>query len=134
MCRNIWGYVLVRPLRGAHFFGEKMKNLTVDELMLLNLYELRLIGRKIGVKAPTSMSKINLVNAILDVLNGKIAPQRSSKGRPLKSSCHRIETLKFCQAFSENNFDFDDYLKRLEKILDQLFEKLKCDIINQLKK
>ena len=52
-------------------------------LYLLNIKELRELGRKIGVPAPATLKKQDLVDYILKIVYGEIdAPKRSSYGRP----------------------------------------------------
>ena len=52
-------------------------------LYLLNIKELRDLGRKIGVPAPATLKKQDLVDYILKIVYGEIdAPKRSSYGRP----------------------------------------------------
>ena len=59
-----------------NFYNEK-------SLYLLNIKELRDLGRKIGVPAPATLKKQDLVDYILKIVYGEIdAPKRSSFGRP----------------------------------------------------
>ncbi len=59
-----------------NFYSEK-------SLYLLNIKELRALGRKFGVPSPTTMKKQDLVAYILKVVYGEIEPPiRSSIGRP----------------------------------------------------
>ena len=52
-------------------------------LYLLNIKELRDLGRKIGVPAPATLKKQDLVDYILKIVYGEVdAPKRSSYGRP----------------------------------------------------
>ena len=52
-------------------------------LYLLNIKELRDLGRKIGVPAPATLKKQDLVDYILKIVYGEVdAPKRSSFGRP----------------------------------------------------
>ena len=55
---------------------------TKEGLNEFNLYSLRELGREIGVKAPSSLKKAELIENILSVQNGKIAPHVTKKGRP----------------------------------------------------
>ena len=48
-----------------------------------SLYELRDYEREIGVRAPTTMRKKDLIIAINDVLSKKIEPYYSKRGRPI---------------------------------------------------
>lgn len=56
--------------------------MTENELNKKPLYELRRIGRQIGVKASSSLKKSVLIERIIDVESGKIPPTFSSRGRP----------------------------------------------------
>lgn len=51
-------------------------------LYLLNIRELRDIGRKFGVPSPTTMKKQDLIEYILKIVYGEVAPSRSNYGRP----------------------------------------------------
>ena len=55
---------------------------TKEELTEFNLYSLRELGREIGVKAPTSLKKAELIENILNVQSGKTPPYVTKKGRP----------------------------------------------------
>lgn len=67
-----------------------MKTKKIDEniynersLFLLNIRELRDLGRKLGVPAPATLKKQDLVDYILKIVYGEVdAPARSSYGRP----------------------------------------------------
>jgi transcription termination factor Rho len=57
-----------------------------DTLQELPLYELRIIGRTVGVKSPTSMNKSDLLKAICDIAfnsqnSGDAAPKARTTGR-----------------------------------------------------
>lgn len=52
-------------------------------LYLLNIKELRDLGRKLGVPAPATLKKQDLVDYILKIVYGEVdAPKRNSFGRP----------------------------------------------------
>lgn len=55
---------------------------TKEQLNEYNLYSLRTLGRKTGVKAPSSLRKAELIENILDVQSGKILPHKTKRGRP----------------------------------------------------
>ena len=64
-------------------------NYTLEYLKTLNLHSLRTYAREIGVKAPTSLKKDQLINEIMFVQSGVKQPQLfSKKGRP---TCNVIE-------------------------------------------
>ena len=62
-----------------------MKN-TREELSKFGIYQLRTIGREVGVKLPTTYNKNDLINEILDITSGKKEPyfKQTKKGRPPK--------------------------------------------------
>ncbi len=77
------------------FYSEK-------SLYLLNIKELRDLGRKFGVPHPTTMKKKDLVEYILKVVYGEVStPIKSSVGRP-----------------SKRDFDLDKCLRKIEKNVD----------------
>ena len=55
---------------------------TKKELLTFSIYELRCIGKDIGVKAPTSLVKADLVDAIINVQSGLVKPYVAKRGRP----------------------------------------------------
>ena len=68
-------------------------------LYLLNIKELRSIGRQLGVPSPASKSKGELVDYILKIIYGEIeAPARNNFGRP-----------------SKNEYNIDDCLDKIKK-------------------
>ena len=79
---------------------EVNKNLyNENSLSLLNIKDLRDMGRKIGVPSPTTKTKQELVDYILKIVYGEVeAPARSVYGRP-----------------SVREFDMGKYLKKIEK-------------------
>lgn len=71
-------------------------------LFLLNIKELRDLGRKFGVPSPTTMKKKELVDYILKVVYGEItAPIKNSYGRP-----------------SVREFDLDKCIEKIKKNVD----------------
>lgn len=58
------------------------KEITTKELQKCNIHDLRDLGAKIGVKSATSLSKEKLIENILLINQGKIAPYHTKKGRP----------------------------------------------------
>lgn len=72
-------------------------NYTLEYLNTLNLHSLRTYAREIGVKAPTSLVKKQLINEILLIQSGKKQPHISSKkGRPTSNVIEKnfFETLE----------------------------------------
>ncbi len=59
--------------------------INVEKLKALNLYQLREVGSKIGVRNPTQLKADELRQAIVDVVSGKVKPYLKVKsGRPHK--------------------------------------------------
>ncbi len=74
-----------------------------DELEKRSIYDLRQIGRAVGVKRPADMNKEPLIGCILDIAECKSAPvPRSAKGAPPKSDAFDKEVVALvdrCKAF-----------------------------------
>ncbi len=69
---------------GALFYGYNM-DYNIEHLNQINIHSLRNLARKIGVKAPSSLKKQELIDQILLIESGKNQPYRPIKqGRPLK--------------------------------------------------
>lgn len=62
-------------------------NLDLDMLESLGIYVLRDIGRKVGVKLPTTLKKAELIKQIRAIKSGEQLPyeQKTKKGRPPKT-------------------------------------------------
>lgn len=95
---------------------EKSKN-SIDttlynekSLYLLNIRELRDMGRKFGVPSPTTLKKQDLIEYILKIVYGEAAPQRSNYGRP---NVREFEVDK-CLSKIKKNADLTDELLRLK--------------------
>ena len=56
-------------------------NLDKELLKQKSIYELRIIGRELGVKAPTKLKKQVLIHCILERIEGKTQPFISNRGR-----------------------------------------------------
>ncbi|MBR2614673.1 MAG: Rho termination factor N-terminal domain-containing protein [Clostridia bacterium] len=89
----------------------------MEELLQKPLYELRLIGREIGVKSPTSLTKKELVEKIIEIKKGKQKPVFSKKGRPSYIVC-----------------DMDKLNKKVLDKIDKILENAKKEIIDLLTK
>lgn len=78
-------------------------------LSLLNIRDLRDLGRKFGVPSPTTLKKQEIVDYILKIVYGEIAvPERNVCGRP-----------------SVREFDMDKYVNKIKKntvLTDQLLK------------
>ncbi|MBR7172735.1 MAG: hypothetical protein IKD36_02970 [Clostridia bacterium] len=99
------------------------KNLYNEKsLYLLNIKELRDIGRKFCVPSPTTMKKHELIDYILKVVYGEIkAPARSNYGRP---NVREFEMDKYLEKIKRNS-DMTDELMKLKLEDDFLIGALK---------
>ena len=95
----------------------KFKKFTRNELETLNISILREIGREIGVKSPTSKKKEVLIEEVMAIQNGTLAPDNfNNKGAPPKSkinlSCFLVED------YADNqNFDYTTIKNDQEKLV-----------------
>ena len=91
------------------------------------IYELRIIGRELGVKAPTTLKKKALINAILNRLENKTQPFFSNRGRPPISNVNteqadlkeQVENIK-ANALKQVKIIFDKAQKDIIKVFDNL--------------
>lgn len=60
---------------------DKNLEFTREDLLCLGIYDLRELGRDVGVCSPTTLKKENLVDAILAVIYGEAPKRRIGKGR-----------------------------------------------------
>ena len=83
--------------------------MTKEQLNELSIYALRNVARKTGVEAPTSKKKEQLVQEILMIMEGKLAPHvaKNRQGRPPKNS-----GLAFAEAYGYgiDHNSFSNYL------------------------
>ena len=77
-------------------------------LYLLNIRELRDMGRKFGVPSPTTLKKQDLVEYILKIVYGEVAPKRSNYGRP---NVREFEMDKCLDKIKKNSDHADELLK-----------------------
>lgn len=79
-------------------------------LYLLNIKELRTLGRKLGVPAPAAKKKKELVEYILNIVYGKVSiPARNLYGRP---STHEFDMEKYLDKIKKNS-DVSNKLKTI---------------------
>ena len=60
---------------------DKLNLYTKDELLCLGIYELRDLGRDVGVKSPTTLKKEDLVDKIVSIIYGEVPKRNVGKGR-----------------------------------------------------
>ena len=53
-----------------------------ERLSKKSIYELRILGRKLGVKAPTKLKKQELIYAIIERNLNLVEPYSTTRGRP----------------------------------------------------
>ena len=106
-----------------------------------SLFDLRIIGQDIGVRAPTALTKKVLIQSILDVSSGKVPPHSSNRGRP-QISIHNDKEIKIVNAhlplstLESLRLYYQQQLKDLglDKLLsdftDKIFEKIKKAIVD----
>ena len=73
---------------------KRFRKFELEELLNMHLSVVREIGREIGVKAPASMKKHELADAIIKIQSGKLKPvKQSNKGAPTKIKIDLSEYL-----------------------------------------
>lgn len=77
--------------------------LSVEELNVLNVHELRAMAREIGVRAPTTKKQQELIEEILKIQSGMLQPHTTNMGRPVKSGI-RADILKSTITLAKNNY------------------------------
>ena len=94
--------------------------MTEEELNKQSIHSLRILGREIGVKSPTSLNKKDLISAIVKIRHGEMTPHVPvKKGRPTLAS----NLINVNIPDTTNNIDLiieilvDEYRKQLIKIL-----------------
>ena len=65
---------------------KKVELYTREELLALGIYDLRELGREVGVASPTTQKKEKLVDSILGIIYGDVPKQKVGKtrGRPVR--------------------------------------------------
>ena len=100
------------------------------QLYEINIHDLRILARKIGVKAPTKLKKKELIDEILKIESGKKQPcAPSNRGRPLKKCVENRAIEKEEPLVESNPMDaikeikkefINSLLKQIEKKLNEL--------------
>lgn len=90
----------------------------INDLEQLRIHELRDLGRKMGVSAPTSKKKEELIQEIMKIMNGESIPFASNtkKGRPVRQNSDSFDVVDLIlpsqsdmQAFNEYTYGaYDD--------------------------
>ena len=97
-----------------YFRSEKMNSLRM-RLEKTPLYLLRRMGREVGVKAPSTLTKKKLIDAIVAIEEGKKLPVSTNRGRPL------MEGVRLDRSEKE--------IEQIEKKIDEKLKELKQDIM-----
>lgn len=91
---------------------------TINEKALsgLSIHALRVLGRDLGVRQPTSLKKEDLICEIMLIHNGKKAPYVPSnkKGRPPKANEKTIKDFSFLPENDEKTFSINDLCEFFE--------------------
>ena len=58
---------------------------SLEELNKKSIYELRVLGRALGVKSVTTLKKDALIQTMIDIEKGIVEPMYSKRGRPALS-------------------------------------------------
>ena len=114
--------------------------MNISELNDLSLFELRNAAREMGVKSPTIYNKGDLINKMMSISSGSVAPTKSNRGRPpkalvgLKSSDEEVQVtekpnLLNSVSSASSNISNNDYSKEFVK--DKEKDKEKKDTIRE---
>ena len=95
--------------------------MTKENLKIMSVHQLRDIGRQIGVKHPSMLSKNQLIEEILGIQHGTIVPTFSRKGRPSSPPQISIDKKRILTHYE---------IYQIEKIID----KAKLEILEFLQK
>ena len=114
------------------FLGDFMQY-NKDDLEKMALVDLRLIGRAVGVKSPTSLRKNELITEILLVGNGKKTSLKSNSGRPVIVKMRCMEDFKTEIVEQNNKKDENKNLASFEKRLDRILSDFKQLILDMTK-
>ncbi len=96
---------------------------TEEYLKKLKILTLREIGIELGVKAPTSLTKAKLIEAILKVSNGQTEPYRSNKGRPANKITIGVMSSLFATEENAN-----EAITRINQKIEELTDKFKTEL------
>ena len=91
----------------------------------LSLPSLREIGKGIGVKAPTGLTKKQLINAILDINENRTEPYFSNVGRPSLNTLDQKGFVKVVNLVPVKEI----VAERFEQVLDQYLLKVKKELM-----
>ncbi len=111
-----------------------MSEFTREELMEMNIHDLRRIGSQLGVRAPTDKNKQQLVKCIMDVSSGRVAPYKTNVGRPSKTTC-QIEDDEEMREKIKCAMEYHKIQKEMyEKAVDLIVENLRTYLLSAFDK
>ncbi len=105
---------------GVRFFYFRRKDMEYkkEELLKINIHSLRTIGREIGVRAPTALTKSVLIEEILDIHYGRKKPCLPPKtGRPVGLYVENLSDVKDYLKCKQHWLDIDNIIKNAKKEL-----------------
>ena len=73
----------------------ELKDITREYLDQSGIYDVREYAREVGVRAPTGMKKQDMIDCILDIRDGKVAPvfpTKAGRGRPPKKPPEAVKS------------------------------------------
>jgi len=83
--------------------------ITPEFLENIGIFELREIGREIGVHSPTTLKRNALVKNILDIYQGYVKPiAKNNRGRPVKTTGNTKEIVSSVKSQAELNYEFSE--------------------------
>ena len=94
-----------------------------SELNEYSFTYVRKIGRNIGVKSPTSMTKDKIIDCILAIQKGEMQPVFTKRGRPAKTISPVNEHFELQKKYSEK-----ERQRLLKEKVSKYLEKLKKEI------
>ena len=72
----------------------ELNEITRDYLDEMSIHDIRTYAREVGVPAPTSMRKQEMIDYIIDIRDGKASPQKARKaGRPPKAAPENVAAV-----------------------------------------
>ena len=93
------------------------------DLEHMGIYDLRQLGRRVGVKSPTTMKKRELITQIKAINSGNVTPYRATRGRP---PLERIEELK-TSALQNHTINLETLHKMIVDFESRLIKLLKSE-------
>lgn len=83
--------------------------ITPEFLENIGIFELREIGREIGVYSPTTLKRDELSQKILDIYQGKAKPTaKNNRGRPVKTTGNAKAIVSSVKNQAELNYEFNE--------------------------